>query len=945
MDGTFSPNSLLAQASGAQSIGRIDTVTGGGTITRVDGSVVEATKGIAVFQGDTVETAKGGKVGIVFADNTTFALGENGQMRLDEMVYNPQSKAGSLGLSMLKGAFVLVTGEIAPSSTDAMTIRTPVGTIGIRGTKVAGTLDASDGLVLSLLPDPVGRPAAVVVSNGAGTQFITEANTGLQIQSYNSAPTVPQPMSSLPGAGALAGALAQVLAFLDGIVRADVVQALQQVATAQSEERETVVRAMTEKGETAQTAAQQQTSAPTETIIVTEVINKLVDPLTQQVDQPTVTPTKATVTAPVTQPTTAPVIENKDTTVNEPTVPTAPETPTIPAVGKLIYGTAIADMIIGTNGNDTILAGQGRDTVLGLAGDDKLVLVKPADFESGEAYNGGAGTDVLVIQGSGNHNLSLGTFVGIEQVSLEAPGNVELTLWGGSEAVSVTGNATFSGSGGALCLDGSGHNGAIFVDGSYLGNNDTLVGGSGNDTLNAGNGDDSITGGAGADKIDGAAGNDSISAGDGNDTIYGGADLDIISGENGDDLIYGEEGNDVLFGDAGNDTLIGGNGHDALEGWTGNDLLSGDAGDDQIVLRDGVDTGYGGAGNDTFIYIDDAASGDDFVYGGGGTDALRIDYAPTAPLSSNLLNSIEEIELNLSGAASIEIGATSSTIEIKTLLGYYMGTGDLTIDGSAMTGALNVKSSTIWHMTGDLAITGGAGNDSIAIGGVNGNLTLAGGNGSDTLIAGSATAALLIGGAGMDFLTGTTGHDTISGGAGSDYLQGNDGNDLFDIATAADADQDSIIGGDGNDTVHYRGAGTYDLSTGVLMDIEVLSLNLSAGAFNITTGNNFNNSIMSIKVDGPTTNALYFDSSAMTDWTSNLSLDGTNLNGDDTIKTGAGNDALMGGNGDDQISSGSGDDFIIGGAGNDTLNGGSGSDIMSGAPVMICMSSITPAMW
>jgi Ca2+-binding RTX toxin-like protein len=932
MDGSFSPNSLLAQASGSQSIGRIDTVTGGGTITRVDGSVVEATKGTAVFQGDTVETAKGGKVGIVFADNTTFALGENGQMRLDEMVYNPQSKAGSLGLSMLKGAFVLVTGEIAPSSTDAMTIRTPIGTIGIRGTKIAGTLDASEGLVLSLLPDPVGRPAAVVVSNGAGTQFLTEANTGLQIQSYNSAPTAPQPMATLPGAGAFSDALTQVLAFLDGIVGAEVVRALQQIATAQAEDRTIAARDLTAKGQTAETPTQ-QTAATDAKIIVTEIETKLVDPLTQQLDQPTFIPTQASTPEPTIQPTTAPVVENKDSTINEPTVPTVPRdpgTPTTPVVGVLISGTAAADMIIGTDGNDTIYAGLGRDTVLGLAGDDKLILVKPIDFESGEAYNGGAGTDVLVLQGGGSHNLSLGTFVGIEQVSLEAVGNVDLTLWGGSETVSITGNATFSGSGGALYLDGNARPGNISVDGTYLGNNDTLIGGTGNDTLSAGSGDDSIIGGAGADKIDGGAGLDEISGGDGNDTIYGGADNDVISGENGNDLIFGEGGNDVLYGDAGNDTLIGGDGDDLLEGWTGNDLMSGDAGDDQIVLRDGVDTASGGDGNDTIIYVDHATSGDDFVYGGSGTDALRLDYAPTAILGSNLLNSIEEIHLNLAGAASIEIGATSGPIEIKTLVGYYMDTGDLTIDGSAMTGALTVNSSTIWNTNGDLAITGGAGNDSIDIGGVNGDLTLAGGNGNDTLIAGSATSALLLGGAGHDFLSGTTGHDTLSGGAGRDYMVGGDGNDLFDVATASDADKDTMIGGDGTDTIHYRGAGTYDLSTGVLTDIEILSLNLSAGAFNITTGNNFNNSPLQIKVDGPTTNALYFDGSQMTDWSSAISLDGTNLNENDTIKTGAGSDALGGGAGDDQISSGGGDDVLIGDAGDDSLNGGTGLDSMSG---------------
>lgn len=98
----------------------------------------------------------------------------------------------------------------------------------LQATKVAGSLDANNGLTLSLLPDPAGRPAQVLVSNAAGTQFITEANTGLQLSSYNSAPTAPQPMSSLPGAGALNDVLAQVLAFVDGVTGQQVIIAVNQ---------------------------------------------------------------------------------------------------------------------------------------------------------------------------------------------------------------------------------------------------------------------------------------------------------------------------------------------------------------------------------------------------------------------------------------------------------------------------------------------------------------------------------------------------------------------------------------------------------------------------------------------------------------------------------------------------------------------------------------------
>lgn len=101
----------------------------------------------------------------------------------------------------------------------------------LHATKVAGGIDANNGLVLNLLPDPTGRPAAVVVSNTAGTQFITESNSGLQIQSYNSAPSGPQPMGNLSGAGALPDVLGQVLTFQDANTGQQVTVAINQSRT------------------------------------------------------------------------------------------------------------------------------------------------------------------------------------------------------------------------------------------------------------------------------------------------------------------------------------------------------------------------------------------------------------------------------------------------------------------------------------------------------------------------------------------------------------------------------------------------------------------------------------------------------------------------------------------------------------------------------------------
>ncbi|HUA52566.1 MAG TPA: FecR domain-containing protein, partial [Candidatus Sulfotelmatobacter sp.] len=185
----------LAQAAGAAKgapIGEVDVIKGTVTATHVDGTKAVLAKGDPVFMRDLLESEKGGSVGLVFADKTTFALGEDGRMRLDELVYNPASKSGNLGVSVLKGAFVFVSGDIAASQSEAMTVRTPVGTIGIRGTSVGGNISGDTaGSTITLLADPSGHIGAVQITNAGGTQYLTQLNQSVSITSFFVAPSTP----------------------------------------------------------------------------------------------------------------------------------------------------------------------------------------------------------------------------------------------------------------------------------------------------------------------------------------------------------------------------------------------------------------------------------------------------------------------------------------------------------------------------------------------------------------------------------------------------------------------------------------------------------------------------------------------------------------------------------------------------------------------------------
>ena len=174
------------------SIGEVSSVTGTVKALRLDGSNVNLNIGDPVFQGDTIETVGSAAVGLVFLDKTTLSLSEGGKMVLDELVYDPATGNGSMAVNMVEGAFSFISGEIAKTGPDAMTIETPVGTMGIRGTTVAGkaAVEGNENS-FTLLQDADGGVGQISVSNAAGTQVLSQVGATTVVSSINAAPPTP----------------------------------------------------------------------------------------------------------------------------------------------------------------------------------------------------------------------------------------------------------------------------------------------------------------------------------------------------------------------------------------------------------------------------------------------------------------------------------------------------------------------------------------------------------------------------------------------------------------------------------------------------------------------------------------------------------------------------------------------------------------------------------
>jgi len=187
--------SKVVSAADADAIGRIDMVEGTVHVLR-DGKMILLSKDDPVFQGDTILTGADGSIGITFIDQTVFSLGEDGEMSIDEMIYDSDAQEGTFAANMVKGVFSFISGEIAKTDPEGMLVTTPVGTIGIRGTKVAGVA-ASEGSEnsISLLPetgkDGQSIVGELVMTNSSGSVVLNQVGATVQLTSSNQAPPPP----------------------------------------------------------------------------------------------------------------------------------------------------------------------------------------------------------------------------------------------------------------------------------------------------------------------------------------------------------------------------------------------------------------------------------------------------------------------------------------------------------------------------------------------------------------------------------------------------------------------------------------------------------------------------------------------------------------------------------------------------------------------------------
>lgn len=567
----------------SEAVGHIEAASGSVTAIR-NGIQITLHSGDPVEQGDIITTGIDSTVGIKFIDDSTFTLDQDAQLVIDELVFNPATHQYSSITTLVKGAFIIISGQIGHISPESVTINSPVATIGIRGTGMAFNIQvAGEESTYTLLF------GAISLTNSVSSIVLDSSLSTVSFTSFDSeASTVytlsPEQFNTL---------FNKIKSISDQITPI--------------EHNRTDDNSPSNLTPTYADEINTQTNVePIQSL--SDLVNRLnelqvggiIAPIVP-VDVAVVENDKPTVSTVVDNPSHDVIIEPEEEPEEEPE-------------GDF-------NNITGTTGNDTLFGSNGDDIIIGLDGNDQIFGSVGNDI-----IDGGPGTDTLTYSGALNAHIDItaGTVSGNGFVDTFS--NIEFFFFS-SGSVNITGgpgNETFGGS----VLDD-------FIDGA-----------DGNDVISGNNGNDIISGGLGDDELFGGDGNDtySYSLGDGNDEILdsNGDDIlifqndtsdfinnvsridddmmiDFIDGgsirivnqftvnpieqfeiqneersltfrlddseaTNGDDLIVGTSNNDIISGGGGRDALFGGDGDDTLEGGFGEDDL------------------YGGAGSDTFVY-------------------------------------------------------------------------------------------------------------------------------------------------------------------------------------------------------------------------------------------------------------------------------------------------------------------------------------------------------
>lgn len=663
---------IIAGSDGI-AIGQVKNLSGVVFAIRPDGTRVPLQVGLPLYQGDILESGADGAIGAVLADQTSFSMGENGRMVLDELIYDPAAQNGSIGISVVQGVFTFVSGTVARTDPEAMVLKTPVANIGIRGTQVG--IDIADGKTMNvvLMEEKDGFIGEVVITNAGGVRVMNGASDFTSVLSFDQ---IALPVTRIDNTG-----IVQMFA-----------PALQAIPLTGANQNDFGLQGTIEQGGTpgdAMPPAGFETAAGPVAPETQEAVIKTVAG-----DYVTAGERLAAVDAGAVERTTAPLatgetvsgtrVDSVVVTANEIAKTESGETEPSPGPGAnapvLTVGnvSGAEDMAIRLNiavapagANETVtvtIAGvpEGATLSAGIDNGDgtwTLTADQLSDLTLIPAANSDEDMTLIVTATALAADGSTASTVGAMDVAVAGVADTPVLSVALGEPVLIGGDGGHGheeeghpGHGHGHEEHGQGHGYGHGDEGGVVRVFPLEISGALADTDSSetlsytiGGVPDGAVLSAGTDMGDGTwlltpdqltdlqltvgetAGSafplsvTAIATEAEGDTASTTVTADVPayeegSGETGgSDFIVGGSGSDELEGGTGSDLIFGRGGDDRLEGGQGDDLLSGGSGDDTLEGGQGDDTLVGGSGDDTLA----GGQGDDQLYGGSGDDTLE----------------------------------------------------------------------------------------------------------------------------------------------------------------------------------------------------------------------------------------------------------------------------------------------------------------------------------
>jgi hypothetical protein len=134
---------IAARAADAVA-GSVKAVQGSCSVQRGT-ETIAATEGMHLQEQDALITGSDGHIAAIMRDGTRLSVGPNAKLSIVQFVYNPGEKKFGLLLDLSRGVLAYVSGKIASFSPESVRVQTPVGSIGLRGTKFVVGLGIAGG--------------------------------------------------------------------------------------------------------------------------------------------------------------------------------------------------------------------------------------------------------------------------------------------------------------------------------------------------------------------------------------------------------------------------------------------------------------------------------------------------------------------------------------------------------------------------------------------------------------------------------------------------------------------------------------------------------------------------------------------------------------------------------------------------------------------------------